>query len=207
MSRSVIENRLGEEPIVAEAHRLARREHAGQSRKANDEAYLEHVVGVAETLADAGFDAEVIAAAVLHDSVEHTPVSAEEIARTFGERVAELVAAMTDREEIDPWEERKAEHRARVKGAGRDACAIYAADKLAGLREVREGYAEVGEQVGELLGNSLDLRIAVWRDDIEMIDVLCPPLPFAEELKIEFSRLLRDRLQAARQSAGASARA
>lgn len=205
MSQGVAAGRIGTERIVVEAHRLAEREHAGQARKANGDPYIEHALSVAEILADAGFDSEVIAAALLHDTVEHTDVSAEGIARSFGERIAELVSAMTDRDGIESWEERKAEHRARVERTGRDACAIYAADKLCGIREAREGYDEVGERVEERLGNSLDLRIAVWRDDIAMVDGLRPPLPFAEDLRGELSCLLDDRSEAVLRSTDASA--
>jgi (p)ppGpp synthase/HD superfamily hydrolase len=187
------ENGSGRSPIVQEAHRVAANRHEGQSRKANRRPYLDHVVDVAEILADAGFDDEVLAAALLHDAVEHTDVAIEDIASRFGERIASLVSAMTDREEIEPWEARKGEHRERIRDAGRDAAAIYGADKLAGIREARDGYAEAEEGVEERLGTPLDLRLRVWDADLEMLKAVEPPLPFLGEIRNELARLRGDR--------------
>ncbi len=179
--------------MLRRAHGLAEREHEGQTRKADGRPYLEHVTSVADILADGGLGPDVVTAALLHDAVEHTEVGLGQVADEFGEGIAGLVAAMTDREEIEPWEARKDEHRSRVAASGRDACAIYAADKLEGVREARAGYAEVGEAVQERLGNSLEARIAVWNADVEMIDELRPPLPFADLLRTELSGLLGER--------------
>lgn len=192
MSTSV-ESRIGAAPTVREAFRLAAHEHAGQNRKATSMPYLDHVLAVAELLHQSGFDDEVVAAALLHDAVEHTRLSSSEIASEFGDRIAGLVSAMTDREEIEDWEQRKAEHRERVGASGRDAIAIYAADKLAGIRETRVGYAEAEEDVEDRLGRPLDLRLRAWDLDLEMVSRLEPPLPFGAELAVELDGLRRDR--------------
>ena len=180
-------------PVVAEAHALAVAKHAGQTRKANGTSYASHVTEVAEILEGAGFDDEVVAAGLLHDVVEHTELELEELRARFGDRVGSLVAAMTDREEISDWERRKDEHRERVAMAGRDAGAIYGADKLRGIREARDGYAELAEDVEERLGNPLDLRVRVWARDLEMLAALDPRLPFTEEIALELKRLREDR--------------
>lgn len=180
-------------PLVREAQAVAAREHAGQNRKASGIPYVSHAAAVAEVLAEARFDDEVLAAALLHDTVEHTGLDAADIRRRFGDRVGSLVEAMTDREEIESWEERKDEHRERVRSAGRDACAIYAADKLCGIREAREGYAEVAEDVEDRLGNSLDTRLTAWEKDLRMVSAVEPPLPFAGEIAAQLGRLRGDR--------------
>jgi (p)ppGpp synthase/HD superfamily hydrolase len=180
-------------PVVAEAHAIAAREHAGQRRKANHTSYLSHVVAVAEIVAEAGFDDELVAASLLHDAVEHTPLGLDDIRMRFGERIGSLVEAMTDREEIEDWKDRKDEHRRRIRGAGRDAIAIYAADKLCGLREARDAYAEIAEDVEDRLGSPLDLRLRAWHEDLAMVNAVEPPLPFADQLAGELSRLREDR--------------
>lgn len=183
----------GEAQVASRARGLAERAHEGQRRKADGRPYAQHVVRVADTLASAGFGPEVVAAALLHDAVEHTDVEPEELEEEFGECVADLVAVMTDREDIEPWEARKDEHRARVAAAGRDAAAIYAADKLEGVLEARSGYADVGEAVEERLGNSLNARFTVWDADLEMLGELDPPLPFTERIEEELRLLAGDR--------------
>jgi (p)ppGpp synthase/HD superfamily hydrolase len=185
---------LDESPLLQKAAETAQREHAGQSRKANQASYFDHVLRVAAVLREAGFDDEVVAAALLHDTAEHTALELEDIRSRFGERIGALVEAMSDREEIEDWEQRKAEHRERVSAAGRDAVAIYAADKLCGVREARDGYAEIAEGVEERLGNSLDLRLRAWEEDLRMVAAIEPPLPITAELERELAQLREDRL-------------
>ena len=174
--------RDGRQGIVRAARDLAADRHRGQTRKATGLPYIDHVTEVAGLLADAGFDAEVVAAGFLHDVVEHTPVGVEELGTRFGDRTGRLVEAMTDREEIEDWAERKAEHRRRIAAAGRDACAIYAADKLCVIGEARQGFADTGSDVEERLGNPLDVRVAVWLEDLRMLEDVEPRLRFCEEI-------------------------
>jgi (p)ppGpp synthase/HD superfamily hydrolase len=180
--------------IVEEARRLAEEEHAGQERKATAKPYSEHVGEVAELLGRSGFDDEVVAAALLHDLVEHSEIELDDVRKRFGERIGAMVGAMTDRDEIDSWEERKAEHRARVATAGRDAAAIYAADKICGIRESRAGYAEVAEAVEERLGTPVDTRIRAWEADMEMLRGVDPQLPLLGELEQQLEGLREDRV-------------
>jgi hypothetical protein len=101
---------------------------------------------------------------------------------------------MTDRGEIEDWEQRKDEHRERMRAAGRDAAAIYGADKLVGTREARDGYAELEEAVESRLGTSLDLRERAWRRDVEMLRTFSPPVALADELELELEYLRGDRV-------------
>ncbi len=180
-------------PVVQEARRVAADAHRGQRRKANEMPYLDHVGAVAEILADRGLDDEVVAAALLHDVVEHSEVSVGDVRTRFGDRIGDLVEAMTDREEIEDWEQRKDEHRERIRAAGRDAAAIYGADKLVGTREARDGYAQLEEAIESRLGTSLDLRERTWRRDVEMLRTFSPPITLADELELELEYLRGDR--------------
>ena len=66
--------------------------HAGQMRKSG-EPYITHPVAVAQVLAEQGLDVETLVAAILHDTIEDTPLSRGDIAQQFGETVAELSMA------------------------------------------------------------------------------------------------------------------
>ena len=178
---------------VEEARAVAARAHDGQLRKANKMPYLDHVSGVAEALGAAGFDDDVVAAGLLHDIVEHSGMTDADVRAKFGERIGDLVAAMTDREEITDWEQRKEEHRERVREAGRDAASIYAADKVVGVREALDGYAEMDEAVEARLGAPLDLRERAWERDVGMLRSFSPPIPLADDLERELERLRADR--------------
>jgi (p)ppGpp synthase/HD superfamily hydrolase len=83
------------EPFVKKAREFAAKAHAGVYRKWSGEPYIEHPERVAARLAALGFPAEVVAAALLHDVVEDTPVSGAEIAAAFGSEVAALVLEVT----------------------------------------------------------------------------------------------------------------
>jgi polyphosphate kinase len=105
------------------------RAHGGNG--ANIAADVEHAAITARLLHDAGADDATVATAVLHDLIEDTGVDRAVIAERMGEEIARRVDALTEREEIDDYPERKAELRARGVAAGREVAAVMAADKLA----------------------------------------------------------------------------
>lgn len=80
--------------LLEQAYLLADRAHAGTLRASGDP-YITHPLTVAGILADAGHDAPTLAAALLHDVVEDTPVSPEEIQESFGPVVAQMVDGVT----------------------------------------------------------------------------------------------------------------
>lgn len=79
---------------IKKAFEFARKAHEGQKRKSGED-YIWHPVAVAEILADIRLDHESLIAALLHDVVEDTPVTKEEVTKLFGESVAELVDGVT----------------------------------------------------------------------------------------------------------------
>jgi (p)ppGpp synthase/HD superfamily hydrolase len=85
--------------LVSEAADFAARRHTGQQRKGRgSEPYVNHLAEVANLLSIAteGTDAELVAAGWLHDTIEDTATTCEELAQKFGERVAALVVEVTD---------------------------------------------------------------------------------------------------------------
>src|SRR3979411_3072869 len=85
--------------LVSEAADLAARRHNGMQRKGRgNEPYINHLAEVANLLAAAieGNDAELVAAGWLHDTIEDTGTTGQELSATFGQRVAGLVVEVTD---------------------------------------------------------------------------------------------------------------
>ena len=80
--------------LVSRAYEVAARAHTGQRRLSGEE-YVQHPLEVASILADINLDAATIAAALLHDTVEDTPLTLEEIRSDFGADVAHLVQGVT----------------------------------------------------------------------------------------------------------------
>ena len=125
---------------VARAIDFAARKHAGQRRKgAKAEPYVNHPAEVALLLAKAtgGGDPALVVAGLLHDTIEDTESTREELAAEFGDDVASLVEEVTDDKSL-PREERK---RLQVKAApekSRRARMLKIADKTSNLRSLRE---------------------------------------------------------------------
>jgi (p)ppGpp synthase/HD superfamily hydrolase len=82
--------------LVTRARAFAARAHEGQLRKWTGEPYASHVDEVAELVAAAGAPEQVVAAAYLHDTVEDTPTTLDDLRAAFGEDVADMVALLTD---------------------------------------------------------------------------------------------------------------
>jgi (p)ppGpp synthase/HD superfamily hydrolase len=187
--------------LIGSARELARRAHLGQLRRGSDgRPYIEHPEAVAEILLAQRCGDEVIAAALLHDVVEKSETEAGEIRERFGDRVADLVEALTEDEEIAVYEDRKEEHRWRVAKAGPDALAIFAADKLTNVAMLREAYALIEESVSEELAVPLDLKIYIWEADLEMLFDEAPDLALTDKLEDEMVALWGDRYRAVNSS-------
>ena len=121
-------------PLLAGAYRFAHEAHHGARRTGDTD--VDHPVAVARLLHEAGFEDEVVAAALLHDVVEDSATDVAEVRERFGAPVGDLVAGMTEDDSIEPYEQRKAAHRDQVLAAGRDTAAIFAADKLVNARDM-----------------------------------------------------------------------
>ncbi|MGH8063496.1 MAG: RelA/SpoT family protein [Pseudoxanthomonas sp.] len=81
-------------PLLRRAWEVGAAAHVGQIRKSG-EPYITHPVAVAQVLAELGLDVETLIAAILHDTIEDTPLTQAEITAEFGESVAELVDGVT----------------------------------------------------------------------------------------------------------------
>ena len=162
--------------LLARAFEYALAAHEGP--ESTGETRISHPAAVAEILAAAGFDEEVIAAALLHDVVEDTTRVGADIVAEFPDRVGELVAVMTEDSSIADYGERKAEHRERVLEGGRLPAAIYLADKLAKVRRFLADDAAVAPE-----------RLGHYRRTVELFGERDPTLPFLLELRRDLPRL------------------
>lgn len=124
--------------LVARAFDFAARRHVAQRRKGEAaEPYVNHLAEVAALLAEAtgGADAELVAAGLLHDTIEDQGVTQAELAEAFGATVASLVAEVTDDKALH-WAERKRLQIEHAPGKSRRAQMIKLADKTSNLRSI-----------------------------------------------------------------------
>lgn len=130
---------------IDRAVEFAVRAHAGQARKGTDVPYVTHPLAVGLMLAQEGCREELIAAALLHDTVEDTPVTLEELKDKFGDDVADLVEGCSEPDKSLPWEERKRHTHAYLKRAPLDVRIVSCADKLHNVRTMADDYEAHGE--------------------------------------------------------------
>jgi (p)ppGpp synthase/HD superfamily hydrolase len=122
--------------LVSEAADFAARRHTGQQRKGRgNEPYLNHLAEVANLLSIAtdGADAELVAAGWLHDTIEDTATTRDELAQKFGERVAAMVVEVTDDMTL-PKAERRQKQIVEAPRKSPGAKLIKIADKISNIR-------------------------------------------------------------------------
>ncbi|MGF6764823.1 guanosine-3',5'-bis(diphosphate) 3'-pyrophosphohydrolase [Paraburkholderia sp. GAS33] len=123
---------------IIQAIAFAAEKHRGQRRKDRDASpYINHPIALANVLAnEAGIEDEsVLVAAVLHDTIEDTDTSEEEMAQLFGQAVVDIVNEVTDDKSL-PKAERKRLQIERASQASREAKLVKLADKICNLRDL-----------------------------------------------------------------------
>lgn len=141
--------------LFEDALDFAQKAHNGVTRKGNNMPFIIHPVEVAAIVASITEKQEVLAAALLHDTVEDADISLEEIEEKFGPRVKELVASETEnkRREMlaeDSWQIRKEESLDELKNSDdRDVKILWLADKLSNMRSFYRLYQKKQEKLWE----------------------------------------------------------
>ena len=129
--------------------------HAGTERRGKGYPYIVHPMEAVEIVATMTKDQELLAAAALHDTVEDTDVTVEQIRAEFGDRVADLVAAESDEmpagvSEEDSWHGRKQAAIDRLSKASCEAKMVALGDKLSNMRAIARDYAVQGDALWNL---------------------------------------------------------
>ena len=140
------------ENLIDNAICFAVKAHSGMRRKGTDVPYVSHPLEAFSIAASITNDEKVLAAAVLHDVVEDTDYTIEDIKNGFGEKVAELVASDSEnkRENLpaeQTWEIRKQETLEALKNSSREEQIITISDKLSNIRAIYRDYFTIGESL------------------------------------------------------------
>jgi (p)ppGpp synthase/HD superfamily hydrolase len=166
-------------PETRAALAYAEEQHAGQRRKADGAPFIEHPIEVGWLLYRAGAPDHVIAAGLLHDTIEKAGVDAAELRARFGVRTAELVAAVSEDEHISGYARRKAALREQVAAAGPEALMVFAADKVSKVRELTIGGSPRRPQ----------RRLTHYRRCLELLERLLGDSPLVSQLRNELDNL------------------
>lgn len=133
--------------LVSKAILVAIEAHKGQLRKSDGSPYIHHPIQVGLILARHNYPAHVIAAGILHDVIEDTGVSKEQLRVTFGSEVVNLVIDVTEPSKRLPWKERKRAYLEHLRLAPLDAVAISVADRIHNKASFLQSYKEQGESL------------------------------------------------------------
>lgn len=141
--------------LLDRAIMFAVRAHAGTERRGKGFPYIVHPMEAMEIVATLTSDQELLAAAALHDTVEDTDITVEQIRAEFGDRIASLVASESDTfeqgvSEEDSWHARKQAAIDRLSSAPHDAKIVALGDKLSNMRAIARDYAMQGDKLWNL---------------------------------------------------------
>ncbi|GAE91090.1 GTP pyrophosphokinase [Gracilibacillus boraciitolerans JCM 21714] len=133
--------------LIEKAIIVATKAHQHQKRKGTDIPYITHPFAVGMLLQQAKCSEEVIAAGILHDTLEDTEVTYENLVESFGEGVANLVRAASEQDKSLPWEERKQHTIDMLESTSIEEVQVIVADKLHNLRSIHHDLDANGDMI------------------------------------------------------------
>lgn len=133
--------------IKEKAKLFATNAHKGQVRKAfQDKPMITHPINVAEIISEYNFDDNVISAGYLHDVIEDTKYTKEDLLKEFNDDIVSLVLGDTEKDKNLSWEERKTITINEVKDLDLRHKAVVCADKISNLEDLKLLFAIKGEK-------------------------------------------------------------
>ena len=174
---------------AAEAHRE-------QVRKGSGVPYLSHLLQVAGLALEHGADEQVAIGALLHDVVEDTPASPEDIEQRFGKRVREIVEGCSDtldkETEGRSWRERKETYLAHLcESASADVLLVSCCDKLHNSRSILSDLKEQGDTIWGIFKGGREGTLWYYRALVEAYRKVDAPLRLVRELDEVVSEIER----------------
>jgi HD domain-containing protein len=171
-------------PMAQAALRFARARHAGQHREIDHAPFIAHPIEVGRLLHDDGQPDEIIAAGLLHDILEKTATTSAELHHRFGPHIARLVESVSDDPSIGDYGSRKRDLRDRVAQADPGTRAVFAADKIAKVRELAQLPA------WQLNQPKHRAKLAHYRASLESLRRVDGHVPLIHRLGAEVDQLL-----------------
>lgn len=176
--------------LIDKALQIASMAHEGQYRKNTKIPYISHPVAVGMILQEAGYKKEMVAAGVLHDTVEDTDLSLEDIEREFGKDIALLVEGCSEPDKSLSWEERKQHTIDFLKNAPEEIRVVACADKLHNVRSIRLDAEKSGEQVWNRFRRGKEQQEWYYRNVIDSLGA-ASNFPLLKQLEMEVEQLFK----------------
>lgn len=148
-------NKYMDTDLLDRAIVFAVRAHHNSERRGKGFPYIVHPLEAVEIVATITPDQELLAAAALHDTVEDTDVTVDQLRQEFGDRIANLVHAESDQQmegipEEESWHARKQAAIDRLAAATHDAKIVAMGDKLSNMRAIYRDYITQGDELWKI---------------------------------------------------------
>ncbi len=160
---------------------------AGKKRIKEDIDMASHSILVGYLLKNAGYNEEIVLTGLLHDLVEDTEITAEEIAREFGSTIADNVLQVSENKSIEAWMERKGEFLVRLKNSNDVIIIVELADKLHNLLSDYDSWKKIGNKAIETLATTYDMNRWYY---LELADLFNKRIDSDNELLKRFNTLI-----------------
>lgn len=174
---------------ILHAIQFATEAHKNQKRKGKETSYVMHPLSVGLLLAHAGLAEEIVIAGILHDTIEDTEVTYEEIVKKFGKKIADVVNDVTEQERSLSWTERKSAALAHVATMLPESVLVKTADVVHNMNDQLEDYKKEGDGMFARLNAGKGQQRARYEKLIAAIKDRNGDNPLLPELMKTFSEL------------------
>lgn len=149
---------------------VALKAHENQFRKGTDIPYIIHPLAVGIILAKIGCSDDVIVAGILHDTVEDTAITLDDLRDTFGNKVATIVEGASEPNKALPWKDRKKHTIEFLKTASLEVRLVTCADKLHNIRSIDSEHEKIGDKIWDRFNRGKEDQEWYYRS---LCNVLC----------------------------------
>jgi (p)ppGpp synthase/HD superfamily hydrolase len=176
--------------VIEKALKTAAKAHEKQYRKGTDIPYITHPVAVGMILMKAGYSEELVAAGILHDTVEDTDLSLQDIEQLFGRNMAQIVEGCSEPDKSLSWEDRKKHTIEYLASAPEEIRVVACADKLHNIRSIASDIEQFGDQVWGRFKRGKEQQEWYYTHIIESLGIQSS-FQLLDQLKLEVERLFK----------------
>ena len=180
-------------PLIDLAIKVSTKAHEGQYRKGTNLPYISHPYAGGMLLMSSECTSEVVAAGILHDTVEDTELTLLDIEEQFGPKVASIVEECSEPNKEWSWEERKEHTIEYLKTAPIEVKLVTCADKLHNVRTMYENYQLEGEDFWNRFNRGKEKQAWYYRNIVKSLRVNST-FPMLDALQEEVEKLFNDSL-------------
>ncbi|MFH1129406.1 MAG: HD domain-containing protein [Patescibacteria group bacterium] len=153
--------------LIEKATRIAVIAHVNQKRKNDGSPYVVHPFIVAMKLVKYNFSDAVIAAALVHDVLEDTDVTEQELRDKLGNEVVDMVKMVTNDDTLS-WRDKKIKYVETVRNGSDEAKAISIADKIHNMEDLLFTYSQIGPEVWKKFSNKREEKLWFEEEMLKM---------------------------------------